>query len=622
MTDQDSRLDQSARSEDTAARAPRSGGLGGFLRWTAVAVGGSLAAVVLGVLIFVGFGIPVDLSGLRDRIEVAASDALGRGVAVDGSIELIPTLWPTLQVEGIRVGNPEDWPHDDFMRLDLARAQLGILPLLRGDLRVRQIAIEGLAVTLETNAAGEANWLPKSPGEATTPREERAQPSLRIVELGELLSTDVTVSYRGAETETPTVLELGALTVRAEHEQPLLLQGKGTIHAVPYVVELTGGSLATLLEGEAPWPLEIAAEAAGTSLSIAGEIGEPLRGKGLALDFELEVPDTSELEAILGRTLRPMDSIGLRGRVTETDGAYRLTDLEGDLGGTAFSGDLEVDGSGARPRLKGSIRVPSIDARLLTAAFESLDRSGPEEDAPVEPDNAERESEAVGAPESGETIDPDAPLLALTPLQTFDADFALTIQDLVGAPVSIADASLAVSVLDGTLIAPVKATIAEVPFTGEIRLEPRDGKPSANAALSAEASDIGELLSLLTRAEGIEGAFQSAQLSISAGGDTIRSLVESTELSFALTGAALSYGHDPGERPVAFTLERYEMLFPAADQSRISAEGTLLQEPFSLEISGGSFIDNFINDHWPGRTHGDRRRRPAPARRDGSDRWA
>ena len=143
-------------------------------------------------------------------------------------------------------------------------------------------------------------------------------------------------------------------------------------------------------------------------------------------------------------------------------------------------------------------------------------------------------------------------------------------------------------------------TVAEVPFNGELSLAPQeDGQPKARISLAAEVSNIGELIQLLMQAEGIEGMFDNARLTLSANGATVRTLVETAELRFAMRGATLSYGHDTGGRPVEFALDRADMVFPATAESRVTAEGSLLGEPFSLDFKGGTFIDNFIQRRWP-----------------------
>nr|MDJ0971823.1 hypothetical protein [Kiloniellales bacterium] len=102
----------------------RAGPLGRALRWTSWVLGVPLAALTLSVAVLIALGITIDLSALRGKIEGAASAALERKVTIDGPVALVATLWPTVQVEGVHIDNPGDWQEADFLRLDLARAQL------------------------------------------------------------------------------------------------------------------------------------------------------------------------------------------------------------------------------------------------------------------------------------------------------------------------------------------------------------------------------------------------------------------------------------------------------------------------------------------------------------------
>ncbi len=586
-----------------AGTRPARGPFGAVLRWTGIALGGTLATLLAVVVVFVAFGITVDLSGLRPRIEAAASTALDRRVLLEGPIQLVPTLQPTLQVEGIRVGNLPEWPEADFATLALGRAQLAVLPLLRGDVEIVEITVEGVRLNLVTNAEGQPNWLPTDAGEraeaAPDPEPEPAaepeaarSPTLRFIELKELSLTDIEVTHRNEAIDRTVALRLDTITGAAEDAKPMNLALKGSLQDVPYEATVTAGSLETLVGGGAPWALDFAADAAGTSLTLAGEIAEPLRGQGLALDFALTGPEMSELEAILGTALPPVRSIEIKGRIEDSEGAYRITGLEGVLGGTDFSGALELDTSGLRPRATGRLEVPRLDAGPLAAAVAAAEEAQAAR-------GQEAEAETPAADEAGAALDPDEPILTLDALEAFEADFILAIGEVVNSQFAISDASLQVRVAEGALTGPIGATVAEVPFKGELRLEPRDGEPAASVTLSATGSDIGQLLSLMASVEGVEGAFQSADLSFSARGETLRSLVKTAELRFAIAGAALSYGNKPGEEPIEFTLESFEMDFPAAAESRIAAKGTLLKEPFSLEIGGGTFVENYVQRDWP-----------------------
>jgi len=565
----------------------------------AIIIGGPIAIAFLGLSIFVAFGIPIDLSWLRSSMVAAASDALEREVAIEGPIELVPTSSLTLRVEGIRVGNPTGWQDSEFFALDVARIRLGILPLLRGEVRIDKIVVAGVRANLATNAEGTPNWLTKEREGATAPQGEPSQADLQFTELRELSLTNIAMTYRDDGSGQTYEFLLDEITGSAEYGQPINLFIDGAIQQVPYALTVTAGSLASLFGSEVPWPLEVSATAAATDLTVTGAIAEPLLGKGLNFDFDVRSEHIRELEEILGTKLPAIRSINLGGRFEEADGVYRVTGLQGSLGRTAFSGELEIDTSGTRPRVVGALDIPNFDAGLLQLDTAAEIPSRTDDDEAQRTEESQQAAESTSASGDNVPIDVDAPILTLEPLRNFDANLTVTIREVVNSALAISKASLNVSVQDGILLGPVDATIANVPFAGNIRLAPEDGQPAAIVSLSAEKSKIGELLSVMTGARGIEGSFDVAKLSTSAQGETIRALIESTELQFLISGGALSYGHESGEPPVEFTLDTFEILFPASADSRITANGTLLNEAFSLELTGGTFVENYVEQTWP-----------------------
>lgn len=570
------------------------------IRWLAISIGGFFAILIAVVMVTVTFGIPIDISGLRGRIEAAASEALGRELAIEGPITLVPTMPPAVQIEGVRVGNPQAWGEGDFARLNLARARLRVIPLLSGEVLINEITVEELHVNLETNAEGKPNWLLTKPKEKPKRDEPERERATRFVELVELSMRDITVTHRNATTGKVLEFQLKDISGSAKHREPMQLLIHGAIQQVPYEMEFKGGSLGALIDGKEPWPLDIGLTLAGLKFIVAGEIAEPLRGKGISLDFSLSGSMTGEAERVLGTQLPPISSIDLRGRIEEAAGRYRITNVQGKIETNEITGDFEVDVSGLRPRVHGSIGVRSIDATPFFAGVH--DEQTVQDELEKQSKQSLEEPTDGGMKESSKAVavlDLGEPVLTLEPLEKFDAHFRVTVQEIVNAPATVQDVTLEVSVENGSLMAPLTATIAEVPFRGKLILAPENDEPTAAITLTADKSDIGELAQLLMKAEGIEGRFKSAELQLSARGDTIRSLVETAELRFAIAGASLSYGQKSGSRPVEFTLDKGEMVFPSAGQSRVYAKGSLLDEPFSMELNGGTFIENRIKRIWP-----------------------
>ena len=89
-----------------------------FLRRTALALAALPVVLIAIVLLLLSLGITVRLDPLRPSFENAASSALGREVALEGSMLLVPSFSPTVEVQGLRVANPPDWPTPDFARME------------------------------------------------------------------------------------------------------------------------------------------------------------------------------------------------------------------------------------------------------------------------------------------------------------------------------------------------------------------------------------------------------------------------------------------------------------------------------------------------------------------------
>jgi len=597
--------EQDASADEIPADSRKPGKLRIALRRIGISIGGLFAALILLIGIFVVFGIPIELDWVKGKIETGATDALGRDVSIEGPLTLVPSIPPAAQIEGVRVGNPHDWAEGDLAQLELARAKLRILPLLKGEIVIDEVRVDGLRLNLDTDEAGNPNWLLTKGDEAPTDERENAPETkaLKFIELTQLSLSGIAIHRRDAASDKHYELELDEIEGSALDREPMQLRIRGSVQEIPYELELKAGSLADLVEGTAPWALDVTANAAGARLGIHGEIAEPLRGKGIALDFDLAGPSLKNLEALLGTRFPPIQSFRLRGHVQEEGGKYRVVDLEGEVAATGLTGSFEADLSQDRPILNGKIDIRSIDAGPLFAAIQKDEQDLSADSAQKE--QPEEESPPVGAPEDPETVSPrkvdlDESVLTLDPLGKLDARFNLTVHEVVNTPTSLRDTSLEILIENGALTAPVSVTFAEVPFKGELRLAPEDGEPRIGLRLGAAQSAIGELARFLLGSEGIEGQFDRVELAFAASGESIRDLIESSQLSFDMSGAALSYGHEEVDgKAVGFTLEEAHMSFPAADESTITAEGSLLGEPFTLEANGGTLIENFIDRSWP-----------------------
>ncbi|MEE9158516.1 MAG: AsmA family protein [Gammaproteobacteria bacterium] len=552
-----------------------------FLRWAAITIG-----IVLGVLLAASaavilLGISINLNPIRGAVETAASEALDRNVRIEGPIELIPTLWPILEVHGLWIGNPRDWEAGEFVRAERLRGQLGIVPLLGRKIVVTEMTAEGVQVSLEKRADGEANWVftvPKTQVDApATPAPSGDAMSVEFVEVQAFALRRVTVNYLDGGSGKQYVFALTELVGSAPADEPSQVTGEGSIEGQPYSVALTGDRIAKLLAGAEPWRFNLSAKFLGASLALEGDINEPLVGKGINVAFSIAGDKLEDLGRLTDAGLPPLGPYEIAGRLAEFDEGYELSAIRGSLGGTAFAGEFAFSLAGTRPRVWGTLGIGVLDAAPLLSETGRQDGRDP----------------SPSSPALGEVA------FSFEFLRVLNADVQLTVDEVVNAPVGIRDASLALQINDGELTAPMAATIAEVPFRGTLVLTTVDTVPQLTLLLTAEQTEIGQLAGALTSTEGIEGRFERLEVRALGRGSNLRSVIENLDLRFAIGGAALSYGNYAGGKPVGFTLDVAEVTLDHGQAMLASARGTLLDEPFSLEFSGGSLAALLDRMPWP-----------------------
>jgi uncharacterized protein involved in outer membrane biogenesis len=94
---------------------------------------------------------------VRTEIIKRASAALGRTVELDGvSFSILPG--PTLELQGLRVFNPEDFPGGALASVDRLKCRLKILPLLRKQFVFSEIIVKHPVIDLRKTADGKTNY--------------------------------------------------------------------------------------------------------------------------------------------------------------------------------------------------------------------------------------------------------------------------------------------------------------------------------------------------------------------------------------------------------------------------------------------------------------------------------
>ena len=538
------------------------------LKWTAISLVSVLALLVVASVLVVALGITISAAPWRERIAAEASEILGRPVRLEGALELVPTLRPSLKIGGVRIANPPGFSEPDFASLGEAHLQLDLPAALRGQVLVHEIGAEEVRARLEKAPDGRVNWrfdLLKPP-----PQKPQAAPGAGP-ELKDLtFSVDsialrrLSVEYYDGASQRSRYFELEELEGEAPAGEPARIELHGSVEkSFPYTVTFTGGPVADLLQATHPWPIEVTVDFLGTVLRVSGSLTD--QGRAGDLIFGMGTEDLSQIERLLQTQLPKVGATGLSGVVHWESGKARIAPLNGIMGRTTLEGQLAFDATGKRPKVSGQLTLPMLDLRPFLSA-----QTPPSAEEPRSLADTYRELEQA--------------TFSLRALNLLDVDLRLAVGQWLSLPGDVRDAQLEIHLKDGLLQTPVAASVAGVHMAGQLEADGAAEVPRFALELGTRQTSLGGLAKLLFGLDGIQGQMGRFSIKLGARGESGGELVRSLDVRLNMARSNLTYGNVEGGRPVEFTLETFDIAMPPGRALTGRLRGTLLGERFAAEL--------------------------------------
>ena len=536
----------------------------------------ALCVLALAAVAFIGLGI--DAQRWREPVAAALSRALGREVRLDGPARLTLSFRPDIRVGDIRIANPPGFDSPEFGRIGELRLSMELLPLLRGEVRVRELYGRDVAIRLVRSNDGRGNWVLGARALEAAAREPADLPRLDVHRVA---LENILIDYVGADATRR--VELTELTGEARPGQALRLAARGAVDKLPYTADATAAPLPALGEGE-PWPFDITLRFPGTVLNASGTLSGSLHDPALRVAFGAGTADAREVERLLGVRLPPVGAAAVAGDLDVASGTAALRSINGVAGATAVSGDLSLDTSGPRPKLTGRLASAALDLRSFHAPASAPAGAS----APADP-SAEVETLA-DAFEELERSDLDLKRLAL-----LDADVQLSVAHWAGVPGDVSDLTTRLRIEAGKLAAPLAVTIGGARFEGEVAADGTTAPPRLRASLVARDAPIGGLAELVFDAPYVAGSVRRFEVALDAAGDRPGELARDLAGRIRVEGARFTYGNYAGGRPVAMQLDAAEVAQPRGRTIAGKLRGSLRGKPFDGTFRAGT-VERILRD--------------------------
>jgi hypothetical protein len=526
----------------------------------------------------------IDVDRYRDDLAGWTRQATGRELTFDGPVKLRLSLHPALTTNGVTLANPAGVARPELLKLDRVEAQIGLLPLLWGEVRVSRLQVDGADILLEQDGEGRGNWdftpVPAAEGEAPVPLPDG------VIRVTQLVFRRVSVHLQSASDNS---LSIDRATFDTDGlAAPVALTLDGRWNGKKLAVSGLLSSLKDVFVEEKPLSVRLKALMPGLVASADGTVRSARQGLALALSMTAELNDSADLDPLMGLPLPSLGSaraafmltgplshpalstfeatvgrhdtlaISVKGAIADPlagTGIDLALGVDGDASaafgfGTpgktlpmALSGHIGASGNGDGKSwriadIKGTLGRSDVTGHIdvsrhaghavIEGQFDSLllDLTQPPRLAVAET--------AHGLPLDGRLFSDDP--LPTHILMSSDGHLVWHVARLVDRRMMASAVALDLDWREGSLTAQGGAgSIAGGRIDGTVTLDARVSPLATAVDLSVTHVELGGLLAALGISDGLQGARTDLKLKSSGSGNSLRALLASQQGSSLLS---------------------------------------------------------------------------------------
>ncbi len=481
---------------------------------------GLIVAVLVGGYIYLS---TLDFETLKARVAAEVEKATGRQLTIGGPIDLAIGLQPAVTVQDVTLSNAAWGSRPEMVTLDRFELEVELMPLLSGDVQVNRVVLVRPDILLETNPAGEGNWVMAAPdagAPAAAPAGEGEQPLMpQIVAVSVEQGTLV---YRDGTTGESMTLELAALTV-GQDPAGQSVELDASYQGVPIELSGTVGSLQALMS-DAGFPVDLTGSVAGNQVSAKGSIATPASAPNPDLSVSVSGDSLASFAPLAGGAeIPPLGPFSLEGRTVMEGQTVGLDGLQLTLGNSDLTGRLAADLSGERPKVMADLTAAVLDL----ADFQAEGQSEAQTEAASTQDGGDAAGDATGGAADSPYVIPDTPL-PLDGLRAADAALQLKVGVLrVDPELELSDVTLGLDLTGGTLqIAPLQAGYQQSRLDGRLGLDAAQETPRLSTQVAIDEFDFGRLLNDRGLTDEVEGTMD-IRIDLQGAGASPRAIASS-----------------------------------------------------------------------------------------------
>ncbi len=571
------------------------------------------AVLVLFVALMLGLSLLVDPNDYRDDIAAAVERTTGRELTIAGDLEL--QIFPRLRIAvgEATLGNAPGFGAEPFARIESARLQLALLPLLSRRVEIDEARLEGLVLNLARNAAGRNNWQDIGEAGEQAAAQAAAEPGTATGSGADFqLDVDaidiVNAQVNWNDQATGGRWQLSRFNLNASGfgpgvTFPVRMNFGVAGDAVEVAVDVRANALLSLVDNL--YRLDnLDVRLAGSGEAWPGGEGDArLRFDSLAADLAAEIVELQNLVLeMMGMTVRGtlsgrqlLSNLGLNGAIEIAEFSPR--DLLGRLGVEVETADRDVlrRASASANFVYDANQIGlrdmrfSLDGSTLTGSA-GVEREVIRFDLAVDEINVDRylppASDAARGDDEGTLDEVDLPLEVL---RTLNSRGELRFAQAQFMGLRLADAVFGVNAANGRVVLAPRASLYGGSANGEVRIDVLDGNAARMTLVQQlDGVDILPLARDFVESEMVSGT-AGARLNLTATGSNVGEMrrVLAGDVSFTLRDGAWE-GFD-----VWYELRRARAVL---DGNPAPARDAARRTPFSSVSASGVIEDAVLTN--------------------------
>ena len=280
----------------------------------------------------------IDPNAYRGRIAQRVQEATGREFGIAGPVKLDLGFQPAIKLNNVHLANADWGEAETFAAAKEVRFEIAILPLLWGNVRLRDVAVEAARLNLETGPAGRGNWkLGGSDRGAQSVKPSKGRNNI-LSGLKGLHVAKGKITYRHPGSDNLLTAKINDFTAHAGHDELLAVDSSLKLEDRQATLKGRIGAPARLLEPEYHYPVDLTLAGVGAELAVDGTVIDPSGDRRLDLTMQLKANDTARFATMLGLDRPVQEQLAAQTHITGTDGRFALRDLSFSHGKSKIGG--------------------------------------------------------------------------------------------------------------------------------------------------------------------------------------------------------------------------------------------------------------------------------------------